>query len=217
MCKASSVASCLPRAYHEYELSVAKELLILRSKNSTKGEKTRASESLGEKAALAYNAHIHNMTLDESTQSHSIFSGCSVIDAGMEHKDGTVEVKEAKGGKSHYGTRRDINGKKRVTQCTPSYNKVINHKMKHSNYKGRHPTIGCNTHTNAPVGTCKGCKNAEKDHRKKWGNILESSVSKRKYKKRAVRGDYNDTCVSEPSLIESYELDKNGNKQMIDT
>lgn len=215
MCKKKSATSCLHSQYSDYENSVAPLLTILRKKKSTSGQKTRASEALGTLAALAFNAERHKLTFSDSQKQHIEFSGCGVFDLVFKDSSGTIEVKEAKGGKSHYGTCRDIKGKKRVTQCTPKYNKVITHKMKHSNYKGRHPSVACSTHTGSPDGKCSKCKKSEREHRRNWGGIVKKSITNRKFRKISVRGGYTKTCLKEPKAIEKYELDTNGNKMII--
>lgn len=213
MCKKKSAKSCLPKAYSDYEKAVKPYLKIVQS-NAPANKKRKASEEIGTAAAIAYNAKRHKITFSQSQKQHEEFRGCGVPDLTMK-VGGVLEVKEAKGGSSGYGTCKDIKGKKRVTQCTPRYTAVIAHKMKHSNYRGRHPEVGCKNHKKNPAGTCNGCKKAERDRRRTTGKSMDDGIKKRKIRKIAIRGDYTKTCLRPPKPIEGYELNKNGGKKMI--
>ena len=214
MCKKKSATSCLPKSYSDYEKTVKPFLKIAQSSKSTPNQKRKASEEIGTSAAIAYNAKRHKISYSQSQKRHTEFRGSGVPDLTME-VGGMLEVKEAKGGTSGYGTCKDIKGKKRVTQCTPRYTAVIAHKMAHSNYKGRHPSVGCKTHKASPNGTCKNCKTAERDLRRKTGSAMQKGITKRKIRKIAIRGSYTKTCLRAPKPIEGYELDKTGNKKTI--
>lgn len=209
MCKKSSTATCLTKQSHDYLLAIANDLKKAQSANSSPSDKRKASEEIGTKAAIAKNAERHSMSFDDSTKQHTEFRGSGVPDLVMKAPDGTLEVKEAKGGKSSYGTRKAATGKKRVKQCTPEYTLSIGTVMKRSNYKGRHPTRACANHGN-PVPSCTGCKNAEKDHRRTTGKGILDSMVKKTHRKVAVRGDYNKTCAQVPEVIDNYTVDGKG-------
>lgn len=209
MCKKSATATCITKQNNDYLLSIAKHLKTAQSKKSSARDKRHASEEIGTKAAIAKNAERHKISFDDSEKQHTEFRGSGVPDLVMKASDGTLEVKEAKGGKSSYGTRKAVSGKKRVKQCTPEYTKSIGTAMKRSNYKGRHPTRACANH-GMPVGTCKGCKEAEKDHRRTTGKGILDSMVKKTHRKVAVRGDYNKTCALLPKVIDNYTVDGKG-------
>lgn len=208
MCKKKSVTSCLTSSYTDYG-KIAKPVWK-RINKSSGSKKTQASEELGSLAAIAFNAFRLGISLTTSQKRHIEFRGCGVFDLVYQRKNGRIEVKEAKGGRSRYGTRASYGGGKRVTQCTPSYNKTIAKVMKHSNYKGHDPSVGCATHSGSPDGDCKACVTAERDHRREWGRTILRSIRKRRITKFAVRGGYTKTCLREPKVIDQYKLDKNG-------
>lgn len=210
MCKKNPEATCLTKVNSDYLNSIIPYLKVVQSSKSKPGEKRKASEEIGTNSAIAKNAERHDMSFDESKKNHTEFRGCGVPDLVMEATDGTLEIKEAKGGKSSYGTRAATPGsKKRVVQCTPEYTTSIGKAMKRSNYKGRHPTVPCNKHT-SPKSTCTGCRTAERNHRRTFGSRITKSMHKQKHRKVGVRGDYNETCAQVPEVINNYTLDKNG-------
>jgi hypothetical protein len=203
MCKPSTSAYCLPPVYKDYEDSAKPFLAICNDSTETPNKKRKASEEMGTLAAQAYNAKRHGTTLTSSKTDHEEFRGCGVVDLFAPSKN---EIKEAKGGSSSYGDRKDhINGG-RVTQCTPEYTEVIIDKMVNSNYNGRHPEVGCTTHSTAPLGTCKDCKQAERKRRRKSGSDMFTAFSTDTLEKHSVRGDYDGECLKEPKKIEAYKI-----------
>jgi hypothetical protein len=213
MCKKKSAASCLSSQWSDYETSVTPFLKIARSKKSTQQQKRQASEQIGSLAAKAYNAKRHKITLAQSDQQHEEFHGSGVPDMTMQVGK-NLEVKEAKGGKSGYGECMDISGKKKVKQCTPKYMKVIAHKMAHSKYNGNHPKGGC-THNAGKKKPCLACRKRERTRQQGVGKKMQKGISKRTILKVAIRGHYTKLCLREPKVIEAYNLDNTGNKQMV--
>jgi hypothetical protein len=214
MCQKSSIKPCVHKQFADYELKVKPEFSKIIKKATPRGEKISASEFIGTMAAIAVNAVIHNMTFSQSTLRHVEFQGCGVFDLIMDTGGGAMEVKEAKGGSSRYGTRMQAGGKKRVKQCTPSYNREIIEAMRKSNYKGRHPTVPCAAHAGGgPHNDCPGCVSAERNHRRSAGTKLLKSLTQGKLTKVSVRGGYNKTCLKNPAIIESYKTDGKGKAQ----
>lgn len=206
MCKPSTSAYCLPTQFKDYEDEAKPFLAICTDSTKTPNEKRKASEEIGTLAAIAYNADRHNVSFKKAKSDHEEFRGCGVVDLTYDSTAGTKEIKEAKGGSSSYGDRKDhINGG-RVTQCTPEYTEVIIDKMKNSDYKGRHPEAACATHKGAPDGKCKNCKSEEKKRRRKSGADMEVDFSLDKLEKHAVRGGYNGDCLKEPKKIDAYKI-----------
>lgn len=205
MCKPSTSAYCLPSAYKDYEDAAKPFLLVCNDKTKTPNNKRKASEEIGTLAAIAYNANRHGVSFKKAKSDHDEFSGCGVVDLMQKTTTGTTEMKEAKGGSSSYGDRNDHLNGGRVKQCTPEYNEVIIDKMKNSNYKGRHPEVACSTHTGAPDGKCKDCKNAERKRRRKSGKDMYLANATGDLEKHAVRGGYKGDCLKEPKKIDAYK------------
>lgn len=160
---------------------------------------------LGEKAAIAANAKRHNSKFSAIEKNHITFHGCGVPDL-VYYSGKDVEMKEAKGGTSQLGERWDVPKKKRVKQCSMAYNRTIAKLLTKSNYKGRHPTVGCGVHKGAPVNNCKGCKGEERKHRIIVGKKLTIAIAKKKpFKKAVIRGGYTKTCQKAPKVEKAYD------------
>lgn len=160
---------------------------------------------MGEHAAIAANAKRHKKKFSTIKKNHIIFHGSGVPDLIYYATQQNVEMKEAKGGKGQLGERWDYLKKKRVKQCTMTYNKTIAKLLIKSNYKGRHPTVGCSAHKNAPIGGCKNCKLAEKKHRRTVGKRMTLAIANgKKFQKVVVRGDYTKTCMKAPKVENAY-------------
>lgn len=213
MCKTTATGACLPLPYSDYEKAAQPYIAAINAFGATQSQKRLASEQLGSLAAVAYNANRHGSTFGAEKLRHTEFSGCGVFDLVFyDLTTGKVEVKEAKGGGSQYGDCYDIPHKTRVKQCTQEYNEVIIHKMKHSHYGGRHPSVPCAGHiVTGPFPNCKNCKAAEAQHRQNTGHAVEKAVAKGDFTKIAVRGNYDGNCLKVPQKLTAYEIDLSGN------
>lgn len=215
MCKSTSTGSCLPEQFEEYG-ELAKPLLKkIRSEDTTRAEKNKASEELGTDAAKAIDANSHGETMEEEDPEIEEFSGSGVFDGVRIEDDGTIIVYEAKGGKSHFGSRKLSGSTKRVKQCTPVYVHEIAEVMATSNYKGHHPMVGCANHEDTPDDQCHSCQREERHRRRRIGQDVLEAFKKGKVKKIAVRGDYDKDCLKVPSVVTSYSIDAKGGQHQI--
>jgi len=197
--------------YKDYETAAVPALNTINASGATISDKRKGSEELGSLASIAYNAVRHGSTFAVAQGDHTEFMGCGVFDlVYVDATTGKVEVKEAKGGGSSYGDCWDISHKKRVKQCTPEYNDVIIHKMKHSNYRGRHPTVSCVPHGGTPIPSCPHCKQAEATHRQNTGLAVEKALGSGDFSKIAVRGDYDGNCLKAPQKLDAYSISSTG-------
>ena len=206
MCKPSTSAYCLPKPYNDYEDAAKPYLAICNDSSQTSNDKRKASEEIGTLAAIAYNAQRHGLTFSAAKSAHVEFRGCGVVDLTYKSSSGTLEVKEAKGGSSDYGDRRDHLNGGRATQCTPKYMQVIIDLMVRSNYRGRHPEVACAAHPLAPDGGCNDCRIEERQRRRQSGADMYVQYYKNTLEKHAVRGGYKDDCLRQPAKIDAYRI-----------
>jgi hypothetical protein len=193
----------------DYQTHVNKDFNLIKKKKTARSLRIAASENIGTAAAIAINAVRHGQSFAQALNSHTEFRGCGVVDLAQDLGNGNMEIKEAKGGSSRYGTRKDTGGKKKVRQCTDAYNRTIIEKMRKSTYKGRHPTVECTNHQN-PVATCSACVTAERKHRQDWGKRLAKSRMGGKLTKISVRGPYSKTCLRNPKVLDAYKSTTTG-------
>lgn len=138
----------------------------LTSASTSVAKKRKISERLAKKLRFALTAC--GRKKKKTQKDYQIFDGRDVFDLVTEYPiTGEVEIKEAKGGKSQYGTRKGLSGTKSVKQCTLPYVETVAHKMSNTNYKGRHSRAPCAAHNPKAVPTCKDCQLAERMRRRK--------------------------------------------------
>lgn len=182
----------------------------LTSSSTSPAKKRKLSETLGEDAAICFNS------LREKTKrtrdDYQIFDGRNVVDLLAENPTtGEVEVKEAKGGKSQYGSRKGLKGNRSVKQCTLPYLQTIARKMSMSPYKGRRSRVACLKHKlTGVVNTCKDCAIAERQRRRAAGKKMMIAIRAGKLRKTGVRGDYNKIGVKDPDLLTSWKTTTTG-------
>lgn len=204
----TTVASCPPTASQmllDYQNDTQPLHTQLTSASTSQAKKRKVSEALGEEAAICANSLREKKKKTQSD--YQIFDGRDVVDLFAENPaTGEVEIKEAKGGKSQYGTRKGLSGTKPVKQCTRPYVETIAHKMSNTNYKGRHSRAPCAAHkpTGKAVPTCKGCKLAERQRRRMVGIKIKKALAFGKLRKTGVRGDYNKSGVKPPEILTSW-------------
>jgi hypothetical protein len=183
----------------------------LTSASTSQAKKRKVSETLGEEAAICANSLREKKK--KTQKDYEIFDGRDVFDLFTEDPiTGEVEIKEAKGGKSQYGTRKGLSGTKPVKQCTRPYVETIAHKMSNTNYKGRHSRVPCAAHkpTGKAVSTCKDCQLAERQRRRKIGQQAKKALALGKMRKTGVRGDYNKSGVKPPEILTSWRSTTTG-------
>ncbi len=182
----------------------------LTSSSTSSAKKRKLSETLGEEAAICVNSLREKSK--KTRDDYEIFDGRDVVDLFAENpKTGEVEVKEAKGGKSQYGSRKGLKGKKPVKQCTLPYLETIADKMSKTNYKGRHSRVPCAKHkATGVVKTCKDCASAERQRRRDTGKKMKKAIATGKLRKTGVRGDYNKSGVKDPQVMTSWQTTTTG-------
>lgn len=210
MCKSSSTKKCLPKQYQEFEERAQPQLETVNKKSASRAEKTKASEQIGTDALKAVVAEEQGKSMTEVDEEVDEFSGSGVFDAVVQEKGGRIEVGEAKGGSSRYGSRKVAGSKKRVNQCTVPYMKEEAKVMARSNYKGRHPSRGCGRHSTFPRGNCPMCRNVERRRRKETGKRVLNAMKSGKVRKLAVRGGYKGKCLEVPKVIDRYDVTASG-------
>ncbi len=181
----------------------------LTSASTSVAKKRKISETLGEEAAICANSLREKKK--KTQKDYQIFDGRDVFDLVTEDPiTGEVEIKEAKGGKSQYGTRKGLSGTKSVKQCTLPYVETVAHKMSNTNYKGRHSRAPCAAHNPKAVPTCKDCQLAERMRRRKIGQQIRKASASGKLRKTGIRGDYNKSGVKPPEVLTSWRSTTTG-------
>jgi hypothetical protein len=206
----------LPEQFQEYEKRAKPQLAKINKKGASRAEKNKASEQIGTDAVKALNAKSQGESLAETDKKTEEFSGSGVFDGVIEDQGGKTVVLEAKGGTSHFGTRRVTGSKKRVTQCTVPYVKEIATTMAKSQYKGRHPMRGCHAHRLLPRASCPNCIITERRRRRNAGRSVQGALKKGKLQKLAGRGGYKGKCLEVPKVIVSYGVTSTGNVKPVD-
>src|SRR5258708_21532951 len=180
-----SCSSTSKQILQDYRKDTKPQHQVLTDDTETARKKRKVSEELGEKAAICANSLAKKKK--ETAADYQIFDGRDVFDlVQVDPKSKEVEVKEAKGGKSQYGTRKGLN-KKPVKQCTLPYVNTIAEKMSKSNYKGSHCRVGCAKHIAKPDQKCKDCKAAERLRRRNTGNAVKTAAATGKLKRSEER------------------------------
>ena len=210
----TTVVSCPPTASQmllDYQNDTQPLHTQLTSASTSVAKKRKISETLGEEAAICANSLREKKK--KTQKDYQIFDGRDVVDLFTEDPiSGEVEIKEAKGGKSQYGTRKGLSGTKPVKQCTLPYVETIAHKMSNTKYKGRHSRAPCAAHkpTGKSVPTCKDCQRAERLRRQEVGQKIKRAIAVGKLRKTGVRGDYNKSGVKPPEILTSWRSTTTG-------
>lgn len=163
--------------------------------SASRSERTRASEKIGTEGAKTAQRIAKNTDSDDSIEE---FDGAGVPD-GFDTETNTIL--EAKGGSSQLGSRKTSSGK-RARQCSPAYARSIAETNAQSNYKGRHPRVGCVLHRRIPQGRCVACQRQERNRRRRVGELMKKARAKGKLKKKVVRTKYDSGGVHTPTVTE---------------